>query len=411
MAKKLIINCGDCDARNVSEETLAAYESVSINAGDVLVTPETKALLSRYGVTLNSGNVMELDQDVKVTTFNGPAEIKSTDIVGQRVYATFNGPLEIGPDTQTVLDSYAGIVANGPVTCPESMSGYIGSKIRANGPIRLYPDGAIVLKRNAVIDKLFVLRAKPRLYWAAKRMVMVDPQLDAEKLAAKGVTFSSREVIIAESKVEALIGLIDEKADIIVVPDGTAVIQDDVELTDVTVKKYGTKLYITGDLMVTETGEAALSKLEYLNVQGDTTVIAALKDTLLEKAELGGDVKVPRFHKGRLICDKMIFRVTKWMLEREEGLTIRDCITVVLDAEIPSELILARLEISDCVEVKCAPEQEAAVSMICHDVVNVGQAMQVDGSMGIEDMIKSAMNGQQEEPSDTKVINAGDYVL
>ena len=37
MAKKLIINCGDCDARNVSEETLAAYESIIINAGDYVL--------------------------------------------------------------------------------------------------------------------------------------------------------------------------------------------------------------------------------------------------------------------------------------------------------------------------------------------------------------------------------------
>lgn len=410
MAKKLIINCGDCDARNVTEETLAAYESIAINAGDLLVTPETRALLNRYGVTMNCGNVLEVDKDVKVTTINGPGQIKSTDIVAEKTVAIFNGPLEIGPGTQAVLDSYVGITVNGPLTVPESMSGYL-NKIKVNGPVVCYPDDAIVLKRNAVIDKLFPLRAKNRLYWSAKRMVMVDPQLDAEKLAAKGAAFSTREVILAESKVESLIELIDEKADIVVVPDGTAVIMDDVELSDVTVKKYGTRLYVTGDIKLTEDSENALNQVEYLNVRGDATVPESLRDLLLEKAEIGGDIKNPKLRKGRLICDKMEFRVTKWMLEQEaQGICLEDCMNVTIDKDIPNEMILEKLKISDCLNVKCGAEQEAAVSMICEDVLSVGDGSGDGDSMGIGGIIKAALGGD-EAYADTTVINAGDYVL
>lgn len=408
MPKKLIINCGDCDARNVSEETLAAYESIAINAGDLLVTPEAKALLNRYGVTMNCGDVLEVEKDVKVTTVNGPGQIKSTDVVMEKTAASFNGPLEIGPDTQKVLDSYVSITVNGPLTIPESMSGYLG-KIKVNGPVICYPDDAIVLKRNAVIDRLFPLRAKSKLYWSAKRMVMVDPKLDAEKLVAKGATFSSKEIILAESKVEGLIQQIDEKADIVVVPDGTGVIMDDVELGNVTVKKHGTRLYIIGDVMMTAQSEEALNQMDYLKICGDATVPESLKDLLLEKAEIDGDIKTPKLRNGRLISEKMDFRVTKWMLEQEtEGICLEDCINVTIDEDIPNELILEKLVISDCLNVKCSAEQEAAVGMVCEDVLNVGPGG--EEGMGLGTIIKAALGGS-ENAEDVKVINAGDYVL
>lgn len=167
MAKKMVINCANCDARKVTEETLSAYESVMINAATVFVSPETKELLNRYGATMNCANVMELDADVEVSTVNGSAQIDSSDVVTGRKYLTVNGSLEIGPDTQDVLERYVGISVNGSVTCPESISAYLG-KIKVNGATTCYPDGAIILKRSAVVDRLFALRAKQRLYWSVE---------------------------------------------------------------------------------------------------------------------------------------------------------------------------------------------------------------------------------------------------
>ena len=123
MAKKLMINCGGCDARNVSEETLAAYETVTINCGEVLVTKESKDLLNRFGVTLNCGNVLEIPLDVKLTKINGSGQILSTDTLDEKTYLKVNGSLEIGPGTQEVLKNYVGIAVNGKVTYPESLSG------------------------------------------------------------------------------------------------------------------------------------------------------------------------------------------------------------------------------------------------------------------------------------------------
>lgn len=105
-----------------------------------------------------------------------------------------------------------GMVVNGVVRYPESLSGSLGM-LTVNGTSVCYPDDAIVLKNNAVIDRLFALRAKQRLYWTNKRMIMVDSQLEPEALKAKGAGFCAREVILAQSLAEGMIDLIDEQAD------------------------------------------------------------------------------------------------------------------------------------------------------------------------------------------------------
>ena len=47
MGKTLRINCSICDARNVQESVLAAYERVSINCALLMVTPEAMELLAQ----------------------------------------------------------------------------------------------------------------------------------------------------------------------------------------------------------------------------------------------------------------------------------------------------------------------------------------------------------------------------
>lgn len=408
MAKKMVINCANCDARKVTEQTLSNYESIMINAASVLVSPETKELLNRYGVTMNCANILELDPDVEISSINGSARIESSDVVTGRKYLSVNGSLDIGPDTGKVLEQYVGIHVNGRLTCPESISAYLG-KIKVNGATNCYPDGAVVLKSSAVIDRLFALRAKERLYWSAKRMIMVDPQLDAAVLEKKGASFSTKEMIMAEGKVEGLIPLVDEKADIIIVPDGTAVILDDVEMDEMTIKKHGTKLYIVGDLKVREEAASCIDKLEYLNIRGDVMVEESLKGRLVAAiTEISGDVKLLKKPKARHIEDKMSLKLSKWLVEQEpEGISVSDCMKVTLDPDIPCELIVERLTFRDCLEIKCSPEQEPAVAAVSEDVMTIGSG---EDNSGIGDIVKGALGGVK-DILNTKMVNAADYVM
>ena len=374
---KLMVNCGTCDARSVSEETLKAYEQITINCGSVIVTPETKNLLSQYAVNLNCGDMMELEKDVLLSCVNGVAEIKPTDLVVKKTFLEVNGVLEIGAGTEKVLEQYVGIEVNGTVQYPESMNAYLG-KLKVNGAISCYPDGA----------------------------VMVDPDLDGDALAKKEAAFSAKEVILTEDKVESLLNCIDEKAELIIVPQGTRVILDDVELNEGTVKRYGKKLYIVGDVTVTEEAGEILADMEYLNIRGKASVPSRWKDLLLEKAEVSDSVRVV---KGRCLQDKPKLRITREMLEREpDGLRVEDCMKVCLDEGIPSDLILEKLTICDCMKVLCSPAQEGAVAMICEDVAKIGK--DEEREEGIGDVIQDALSGAK-KLLDTKIVNAGDYVL
>ncbi len=408
MAKKLMINCATCDARNALEENYAHYEQITINCAMVLTNPNAKALMSKLPFTLNCANVLEVEGDVNLRTVNGSSEIRSGDAVpAEKYYMIVNGALTIGPDTQEQLAQCVGMTINGSLTCPESIYALL-SGVSVNGSTTCYPDGAIVLKRSAVIDKLFTLRAKNSLYWSGRRMIMVDPELDAQKLKDKGVSFRTKEVILSQSKVEPLIDLINEEAEIIIVPDGTAVILDDITLDEDTLRRHGKRLYVIGDVTVPEDAEA-LDELKYLSVRGDVKVPGEHREKLFEVlTEITGEVKVAK-PRGATLEDKPFVKITKWMLEQQPmGIDVCDCAIVKIAENIPKELIVERLHIEDCGVVKCSEKLEDAVTMICTDVGHIGA--ENEDAMGIGDMLKDAMGGIK-GALETKVINAADYVL
>lgn len=398
MGKQLKINCACCDARNASEETLAAYEKITVNSAAVLVSPRSQALLAKYRVALNTAGVTVVPEDVEAQIVNGEGTIRRDGPIPKaKRFLLVNGALEIEAGTEEILEQYVGGTVNGSIRCPESMASCLG-RFQINGSATCYPDGAIVLKRSAVIDRTFVLRAKEALYWSAKRMIFVDPKLDPAVLAAKGARFQTEEALVAEGLLEALLPLIDERTELVPVPDGTKVALDDLDLDEVTEKRYGTRLYILGDVVVKPEGKAFLRNAVYLHIRGDVQVPPELRDLLLEKAEIDGDVKLPcpKKGRGRVIEDMTKVRLTQWLLENSpNGLRIEDCAEVVIEPDVDKKLILERLRIEDCAAVRCAPEQEDAVAAVCEDVPQIGQ--------------QSLQS--QPEGSETDCINAASYVM
>ncbi len=409
MGKKLIVNCAACDARKVREEHYAGFEKIVVNCSTVVTSPESKAVMNRLPFMLNCAGVMEIEEDADLRTVNGSCEIKSTDAVPEGKYCMLvNGSLMIGPDTGKQLEKCVGMIVNGSLTCPESI--YTGLKgVKVSGSVSCYPDRAIVLKHNAVIDKLFALRAKENLYWSGHRMIMVDPELDAAILRNKGVSFSAKEVILAQSKAEALLDLIDERAEIILVPDGTSVVLDDVTLDEDILRRYGDRLYLIGDAAVSEEADV-LDQLSYLNIRGDARVPEKFKEKFLKVlTEISGKVKVAK-PRGAVLAGKPFLKVTKWMLEQQPmGVEVTDCGFVQIAEEVSKQLITERLFIEDCGVVQCTKEQEDAVSMICEGVGKIGDVLAEAGmDAGVD--IAEALNGIAGTP-DTQVVNAADYVL
>lgn len=184
--KYLVVNCTMCDARSVRESTLSAYEKIVINASAVLTSPRSRELLDQYPVVLNAANTIDAEEDAQVSTVNGKAEIKpGQSVPSGKVMLIVNGSLDIAPGSEELLKNYVGIQVNGSITCPESIAGLL-SMATVNGAISTYPDGCVRLKRTAVLDRTFHLRARQDArYYAARRIVALASDIDFAKLAEK----------------------------------------------------------------------------------------------------------------------------------------------------------------------------------------------------------------------------------
>jgi len=398
--KNLKINAAVCDVRNVSEELLAAYDTVKINAAGMITCQAAQALLGKYGAKINCANTISLGENVRFSTVNGPMTITANQAVAEeKVFLLANGPVFVEPGSEEALKNYAGMIVNGPVTCPDSMASLLRS-FTINGPINTYPDGAIILKKTTVLDRIFYLRAKQgALYYAAKRMVALSPNIDFGKLAEKNVRFTTKTLLVAESLAEAAVPLFSDQTDIVVLPDGCAYVDDDAELDEVLLKRYGGKLFIGGDLTVGPDSAGVLEQVSFLRVCGDLYVCRSLKDRVLAK-----DVECDELYVvgGTLINDCAKATVSASALENaEDGLSVVNCANVTIAEDVTPELLREKLvSIVSCAAVICASkEQMAVVQAVARDVAS----FTASGEEADEE--------EPEEDGNTVEINSAFYTL
>ena len=402
-SKTLVVNCATCDATQVKEGTLQAYDQVVINAATVLMSEESARLLHRYNVSLNAASTFTVPAGVQLITHNGSYTISGKQPPARPAALMINGSLTIERGSEAALERFAAISVNGTVRYPESIAAY-AANIRVNGSTVCYPDDAILLKNTFTADKVFLLRAKEGgRYFASSRVVLTDCALDIGSLAAKGVTFLTRRAIVAEPLLEAAIPLFGDEVEIIPVPEGCVFVNDDLTLDGKCLRKYGGRLYVNGDLTLTEDSAGVLSEIEFLHVNGDVRLPAALAEAFEALDAHYDSLQVVR---DTCICDRPMARVGRDALEHGDGLSVLACASVSLAEDIPAELIRARLDIRDCAVVKCTPEQRDAVEAVCTGVAAISDGTDEDGKGGSrKGLLKDALTGKK------KVINAAEYQL
>ncbi len=407
--KKMIVNSSMCDMRSVSEETLKNYEQVIVNTAYAIVTPESKEIINRYNVMMNAADVIEVPagENVQVSSHNGAFELTSDSApqTGEMSILFVNGALTIGADALHAAQGYHKIQVNGSVTMPKSIAGKLNN-MSVNGATRIYPDGAILLNRNAEIDRTFPLRAREcAIYWAARRLIFTDLTLDVRKLAEKEVRFSSKSAIVAESLAEALTPMLTEDTDIMIVPDGTKFVNYPFKLNKRFLKKCGKRVFYNDDLVVEPEAAEVLPEIEYLYVNGNVKAPEELADAIEDAVDHYDELVIVK-KTGKVIEDHVRATVDKALLERyPDGILVTDCVMVHLSKDLPSDLILERLTIADCAQVFCTEEQEAAVSAVSRDVAMIGAKEEEQDS--VADLVTGALHLNP----NLKVINASEYVM
>lgn len=358
--KILRIKCDLCDARKAEAEGLEGFDRVEISCDILLVSPESRKLLQSKAVSLRCDDVMEAEGDVTFSTVNGQTTLRPGPAPAARTWLTVNGQLEVEAGCQELIAGYLGMTVNGQVVCPESMSGLISSKARINGQLQSYPDGCIRLGGTAVLDQTFLLRAREKALYHANRLVAMDLGLNVDKLTEKGVRFSARQLVTAESLAEKLVPLVDEKARITILPDGCAFVPGDAVLNRALVKKYGGKLYVNGDLTVNRESEPVLDQVEGLWVRGDLRVIRPLAERVAGmQAEYGDLVETG----GTVLAHMGEAMLSAGLLEQAaDGVSFVGVGTIRTEPDLPAELLREKLvSVVGCGAVICTPEQAAAI--------------------------------------------------
>lgn len=370
MKKNLNVTAAVLDLRNVSEDTLASYEHIKLQAALMLTTPRVEALLAKYPVEMEVANSLPGGEDTVVSMVNGKANLTAAQKPEKDTILMVNGKLTIAADAADTLRSYNKIIVNGKALCPESLTAVVNEKVMVNGKLSVYPDEAVVLKGTVKLDRSFLVRAKNCLYWTEKQFVAVDAKLDVDALAAKGVRFAAPKAVITEPLAEKLVPLFTDDTELVILPEGAAFVDDDLKLTPSALRRYGSKLYVTGDVNIPAESAGVLGKVEYLHVGGEVTVAAALEDAFYDIPDT--EYSELRVLKGALMNDKPMVRITLEMLGLDpEGISCTDCALVTLDKALTAEDIVEKLRISDCACIRCTMAQEAAVSAVSTDVAQI----------------------------------------
>ena len=408
MKKNKMINAATCDARAVTEESLTGYENITINAATLIVGERSKELLSKYNVAMNVADVIEIPdgEDIAFKSIDGKGEIGPEDD-GTGVFLEVNGKLLIADGSENAVRSYYQIEVNGKALIPKSYEGKFAN-IKVNGETEYYPDGATILKEDMKIDDLFITRATNTFYYSPGNLFFLDNGINTEKMISKGLKFSAKKIVIAEGLIDKLLSLIDEEIEIVKVPDGTRLIDDDVELIPRTIKKYGTKLCVLGDVSIKNA--EALDSLEYLFTDKTVTVSKELEEAFDEVESVYGKLKIIDPEIG-CIMDRIMVKIGAAVLKKyPKGVIITDCAKVKLSEDLSAEDIMEKVHISDCAKVICSKEQEEAVSVISEDVAMIqvsGQESEDEENGMFGGMLGSLLGTLK----DTEMINAADYKM
>ena len=335
------------------------------------------------------------DADIRASVTNGKTTLSAASKPEAKQVLVINGKVTVLPDAAETLRQYEALVVNGKATCPASLAALFTEAATVNGKLVIYPDEAVVLSGHSVkLDRAFLLRAQERLYWNERLFVAVDPKLDAAALAAKGCRFAAPKAVLAESLAETLAPLFTEDTELVILPDGTAVVDDDLDLTAAALRRYGTKLYVLGDVTVSADCIAALGKLEFFHASSTVTLPQEAEETFCAIPDLAYDEL--RVLSGHLFSGLPKLTLTPDLLvQYPEGIACVDCAMVRLDPALLPDEIAKHCQFDGCALVQCTEVQQNAVAAVSRNVAQI-HASQKDGPLnGLFDPDTASMQALQ----------------
>ena len=92
-------------------------------------------------------------------------------------------------------------------------------------------------------------------------------------------------------------------------PDGTAVVEDDLELTASSLRRYGPRLYVLGDAVIPAESADLLAQIEFLHVTGEVELPDALEAAFFA---------IPALECGKVVHEDALPKQTRAKAKDEE---------------------------------------------------------------------------------------------
>ena len=226
-------------------------------------------------------------------------------------------------------------------------------------------------------------------------------------LVEKNVLIMTPIVIGEEKQLMKGVALFEESTEFVEVPDGCTVVPGDIELNPVSLKQYGARLFVDGNLTLMDA--EMLEKVEKLVVKGTIFTSKKIADLIDTKDVVFDGIKI---EKGRKIVNKINVTLDDAMFRYSpDGIMVANMASVKIAEDVSPADILEKLEIANCASVKCSEEQKSAVELVSSNVASISCG-KIDGDMvsgimgalgGVGDfvgMVKGA-----------KMINADKHVM
>ena len=151
------ISCGTLDMRETTEQTASRIKHV--NAGNVLVSAETRPLMTMFSI--NMGSVIEVPVEVRQKT------VHSREVMGREAFSGEGAPLFILNSGNIILEpdvtaedverSWFGVLNSGSILYPEHVAGAIMTRLSENpGSHSSYRSSARLVVGDVQLDEVYL---------------------------------------------------------------------------------------------------------------------------------------------------------------------------------------------------------------------------------------------------------------
>lgn len=369
MGKNCQIKAAFVDCRFVTQEFLDQYDSISIHSALMISNEEVQAKLSGKLTYMNVATSLFLPNNTEIVLKNGTYLLGTNTTVSENpIFLIVNGTLLVEKDAESFLTQEIKGIVNGEILCPRSLAKYI-HKFDVNGSFKVYPDEAELIQKDLKLDARFLRHAQVGAsYYVKGKVLASDDRLDAEALLAKDITIFAEHAYLKE-KFACLDVLFEMDTKIDLIPDDFSLVTEDLVLTCSDVEKLGEKLYVLGDVEVKKEQLSAIEKLSAIIVEGKAKVYDQYLEVWKQKCLRGCTVI---FDDKKVLSDFVQLNVDIQTLKNaKEGVCIADCMTVVIEPEVSSELLAEKVgNIQDCACVVCTKAQLSTLQMLSRNVGN-----------------------------------------